>query len=119
MTKQERSAAKAINFGILYGMGQRNLARSSGLSQEEAKEFLARYFDLHPGIADYIEEMKRLAHKNEYVETLFGRRRYLPEINSGVGMLAAAAERAAARHCWCTEELLFQPHVREQTQRQQ
>ena len=95
VTKQERSAAKAINFGILYGMGQRNLARSSGLSQEEAKEFLARYFDLHPGIADYIEEMKRLAHKNEYVETLFGRRRYLPEINSGVGMLAAAAERMA------------------------
>lgn len=95
VTKAERSAAKAINFGILYGMGQRNLARSSGLSQEEARDFLDRYFALHPGISHYIDQIKQRAHKDEYVETLFGRRRYLPDINSGISMLVSAAERMA------------------------
>ncbi len=95
VTKEERYAAKAINFGILYGMGSRNLAKSSGLSKEEAKEFIARYFDLHPGIGDYIDQTKKRAHKDEYVETLFGRRRYFPDINSGIGMLVSAAERMA------------------------
>jgi DNA polymerase I len=93
--KHERHAAKAINFGILYGMGPRNLARSSGLSKEEAQGFIDKYFELHPGIANYIEEMKDKAHKDKYVETLFGRRRYLPEIDSGMQMLRAAAERMA------------------------
>ncbi|MBT4856597.1 DNA polymerase I [Candidatus Uhrbacteria bacterium] len=95
VTKEERSAAKGVNFGILYGMGSRNLAKSSGLSKEEAKIFIARYFDLHPGIANYIEETKKRAHEFEFVETLFGRRRHLPEINGGIGMLVAAAERMA------------------------
>ncbi|MFH1711773.1 MAG: DNA polymerase I [Patescibacteria group bacterium] len=95
VTKSERSAAKAINFGILYGMGARNLARSTGLSQEEAKDFIQRYFDVHPGIQQYIDETKIKAHEVEYVETLFGRRRYLPDINSGIQMLVAAAERMA------------------------
>lgn len=95
VTKEERSAAKAINFGILYGMGTRNLARSSGLSKEAAQIFLDRYFELHPGIANYIEETKANAHKKGYVETLFGRRRYLNEINSGIQQLRASAERMA------------------------
>jgi len=95
VTKHERHAAKSINFGILYGMGPRNLARSSGLSKEEAQSFIDKYFELHPGIQNYIDDMKAKAHDDEYVETLFGRRRYLPDVNSGMQMLRAAAERMA------------------------
>ncbi len=95
VTKDERRAAKAVNFGILYGMGVRNLARSTGLSQAEAKGFLDRYFEIHKGIVEYIELMKATAHKQGYVETLFGRRRYFPDIHSGMGQLVAASERMA------------------------
>jgi len=95
VSKAERSAAKAINFGILYGMGVRNLARSTGFSQTEAKDFIDRYFAVHPGISAYIETAKALAHERGYAETLFGRRRYLPEINSGIQQLVAGAERMA------------------------
>lgn len=95
VTKAERSAAKAINFGILYGMGPRNLARSTGFSQDEARAFLDKYFTLHPGIADYIDEMKVKARHDGFAETLFGRRRYLPDINSGIQQLVAGAERMA------------------------
>ncbi len=95
VTKDERRAAKAVNFGILYGMGVRNLARSTGLSQAEAKAFLDRYFTIHKGIVEYIELMKETAHTQGYVETLYGRRRYFPDINSGIGQLVAASERMA------------------------
>lgn len=95
VTKQQRYAAKAINFGILYGMGPRNLAKSTGFSREEAQAFLDTYFELHPGIRKYIDNTKKKAHENEYVETLFGRKRYLPDINGGIQMLVAAAERMA------------------------
>lgn len=95
VTKEQRYAAKAINFGILYGMGSRNLAKSTGFSQKEAKKFLETYFNIHPGIAAWIEKTKADAHKNEYAETLFGRRRYLPDINGNIPMLVAAAERMA------------------------
>ncbi|MFA6130775.1 MAG: DNA polymerase I [Patescibacteria group bacterium] len=95
ITKAERQAAKAINFGILYGMGPRHLARSTGFPMEKAKEFIDRYFELHPAIGTYIESMKKKAREDGYVETLFGRRRYLPDIDSGIQMLVAAAERMA------------------------
>lgn len=95
VTKEQRRAAKAINFGIIYGMGPRALAASTGLSFGEAQEFIERYLDLHHSVRDYLEETKTSAHKNEYVETMFGRRRYLPEISSGIHMLVAAAERMA------------------------
>jgi len=95
VTKEERYAAKAINFGILYGMGVRNLAKATGFSQEEAREFIQRYFDVYPGIQSYIDEAKTKAHHDGYVETLFGRRRYLPDIKSGIQMLIASAERMA------------------------
>jgi DNA polymerase I len=95
VTKDERSAAKAINFGILYGMGARNLAKSTGFSTDEAKGFIERYFELHPGVQSYIEKMKKKAVDDGYIETLFGRRRYLPDVNSGIPMLRAAAERMA------------------------
>ncbi|MBI2473827.1 DNA polymerase I [Candidatus Uhrbacteria bacterium] len=95
VTKDQRRAAKAINFGILYGMGPRSLSRSTGLTMNEAKRFIDRYFEIHHAIANYLNETKVKAHQDGYVETLFGRRRYLPEIHSGVPMLVASAERMA------------------------
>ncbi len=95
VTSDERRAAKGINFGILYGMGSRSLARNTGMKAEEAKGFIERYFGVHPGIQGYIDETKVKAHEDGYVETSFGRRRYLPGIDSGVGMLRAQAERMA------------------------
>lgn len=95
VTKAQRFAAKAVNFGILYGVGPRSLARNAGVSFDEAKDFIDRYFVAHPGIASYIDETKLRAHADEYVETMFGRRRYLSDINGGVPQLVAAAERMA------------------------
>jgi len=95
VTKDQRRAAKAINFGILYGMGPRSLARSTGFSTEEAKHFIDRYFEVHTSVRDYLDCIKEQAHEDGYVETHFGRRRYVPEIHSGVHMLVAQAERMA------------------------
>lgn len=95
VTKEQRRNAKAINFGILYGMGPRALSRSTSLSFSEAKVFIERYFEIHSALRAYMEETKNFAHENEYVETLFGRRRYFPEINSGVPQLVASSERMA------------------------
>ncbi|HCC83518.1 TPA: DNA polymerase I [Candidatus Uhrbacteria bacterium] len=95
VTKEQRYAAKAINFGILYGIGARALARSSKVSFEEAKGFIDLYFQAHPGIRGFIDAMKAKAHADEYVETLYGRRRYLPEINGNMPQLVAMAERMA------------------------
>ncbi|NQV90433.1 DNA polymerase I [Candidatus Uhrbacteria bacterium] len=95
VTKEQRRAAKAINFGVLYGMGPRALSKSTGLTMTEAKEFIERYFEIHSAIRTYLDETKAKAHSEGYVETLFGRRRYLPEIQSGVPMLVASAERMA------------------------
>lgn len=95
VTKDMRRAAKSINFGILYGMGAYGLARDSGISNEAAREYLEKYFTLHPAIAKYVVDTKEFARKNGYVETLFGRKRYLPDIQSGMAQVRAAAERAA------------------------
>ncbi len=95
VTSEQRRAAKAINFGILYGMGPRSLARSTGMGIDEAKGFIDRYFQIHHAIRTYLDETKLKAHTDGYVETLFGRRRYFPEINTGVQMLIAMAERMA------------------------
>jgi DNA polymerase-1 len=95
VTKEQRRAAKAINFGILYGMGPHSLSRSTNLSFSEAKIFIDRYFEIHHAIQTYLDETKTKAHADGFVETMFGRRRYFPEINSGVPMLVAAAERMA------------------------
>jgi DNA polymerase I len=98
VTKDQRRAAKAINFGIMYGMGPRSLSRSTGLSFSEAKEFIKKYFEIHTAVRDFMDETKVLARTQGYVETLFGRRRYFPEIDSGVPMLVASAERMAINH---------------------
>ncbi len=95
VTKDQRRAAKAVNFGILYGMGARNLAKSTGLTLQEAKQFIEKYFEIHHAIKDYIDETKTKAHTDGFVQTLFGRKRYFPEINSGVPVLIAQAERMA------------------------
>ncbi len=95
VTKEMRRAAKSINFGILYGMGAYGLSRDAKISHEQARDYLKRYFALHPAIEQYVEQTKQLARKQGYVETLFGRKRYLPDIQSGMQQVRAAAERAA------------------------
>jgi len=95
VTFEQRRAAKAINFGILYGMGANSLAASAGLSREEASGFIKRYLDVYKGLRAYMEQAKVQARTMGYVETLFGRKRYLPDINSGVPYLKAEAERMA------------------------
>jgi len=95
VTSEQRRQAKVINFGILYGMGANALARGTGMTLGEARTFIVKYFEVHPGIRSYMEETKLLAKSQGYVETLFGRRRYFPDIHSGIPQLAASAERMA------------------------
>ncbi len=93
-----RRRAKEVNFGIIYGLGPRGLAQRTGMSYDEALFFIERYFDIFSGLKEYLEEVIALAHRQEYVETLFGRRRYLPEINAEHQGLRAQAERMALNH---------------------
>ncbi|MBI4272764.1 DNA polymerase I [Candidatus Uhrbacteria bacterium] len=90
-----RRAAKEINFGILYGMGPHGLAASAGISFGEASQFIDQYFFAYPHIKEYIEKTIALARANGYSETIFGRRRYLPDLQSGMPQMRNAAERAA------------------------
>ena len=92
---QMRRKAKAINFGIIYGMGATSLAIATATTRDEAGRFIERYFEVFHVLRDYLEGLKEQARTVGYVETLFGRRRYLPEINSGVQQVRAAAERMA------------------------
>lgn len=95
ITKDQRRIAKAINFGLIFGQGPQGLAVAAGISFADAKKFIAAYFDVYRGIKTYMDETKALAHKLGYVETLFGRRRYFPEIQSMLPQLRAQAERMA------------------------
>jgi DNA polymerase I len=95
VTKAQRRNAKAINFGIMFGMGPKALSRSTGTTMTEAKEYIAKYFEIHSSVKNFIDKTKAKAHDDGYVETLFGRRRYFPEIESGIPMLIAQAERMA------------------------
>lgn len=95
VTPEMRQSAKAINFGIIYGMGPHSLAESTGVSFAEAKDFIAKYFEVFKDVKKFLDKTKALAHSLGYVETLLGRRRYLPEINSGIPMLRSSAERMA------------------------
>ena len=95
VTPQMRFAAKALNFGIIYGMGAQSFAESAGISKEKAKEFIIEYLNDFSGVAGYIKELQEEAKQKGYTTTLFGRRRYLPEINSPSPMLRAQAERIA------------------------
>ncbi len=95
VTHQMRRAAKAVNFGIIYGLGYVGLSQGEGITRQEAKEFIEKYFAIHTNIRKWLDNTKKLAHDQGYVATMFGRRRYFPEINSSNGMLAASAERQA------------------------
>ncbi len=91
----QRRAAKAINFGLIYGMGAFGLARQIGVSRSEAQDYIALYFSRYPGVHDYMERTRELARSQGYVETVFGRRLYLSEIQSRNANRRAGAERAA------------------------
>ncbi|MBI2625595.1 hypothetical protein HYW68_00900 [Candidatus Parcubacteria bacterium] len=98
VTPEQRREAKALNFGVLYGMGATGFAESAGIERQRAKEFIERYKEEFSGISVYMEAVKMQARQLGYVETLLGRRRYLPEILSPNHMLEAAAERMAINH---------------------
>ncbi len=93
--REHRSQAKAINFGLLYGMGAQRLARETGLTVPEAKKFIERYFEAFPGVRKWIDRTLEDARENGYVQTLFGRRRNLPELTSKNPRMAAMAENVA------------------------
>lgn len=95
VTKDIRRTAKEVNFGVLYGLGSLGLAQRTGLSRTEAKEFIEKYFTIYKKIKDYIEDSKKIAYQRGYAQTIFGRRRYLPDIHSSMPMLRSAAERMA------------------------
>jgi DNA polymerase-1 len=90
-----RRNAKAVNFGIIYGVSPHGLKQSTGMSYEEAREFIDKYFQVHTGIKKYTQEIIEVAKKVGYVDTLFGRRRYLPEITSSNFAVRGQAERMA------------------------
>lgn len=98
VTPAMRRAAKAVNFGILYGMGAQGLSAREGISLAEARAFIEKYFSLYKNIQRWIEKTKDEAKKRGYVETLFGRRRYLPDIHSNIPQIRSAAERMAVNH---------------------
>ncbi len=92
---EHRRAAKAINFGLIYGMGEFGLASNLGITRAAAKSYIDRYFMRYPGVADYMDRIRRQAREQGYVETVFGRRLYFPDLAGAKGPRAAAAERAA------------------------
>lgn len=98
VTPKMRYRAKALNFGIIYGIGPRAFAQSAEISTEEAKEFIQKYLDVFEDVALYMEETKNKAHRLGYTETMFGRKRFLPDLRSPNPMLRAYAERAAINH---------------------
>lgn len=98
VTHDMRRSAKEINFGVLYGMGAFGLASRTGITQHEAQDFINRYFEVFSGVRTYLDATIAAAKRDGYVETLFGRRRYLPEMQSGNYQVRAAAERMAVNH---------------------
>ena len=95
VSAEQRRKAKAINFGLIYGMSAFGLARQLHLGRNEAQDYIDRYFERYPGVQDYMDRTRASAREQGYVETLFGRRLYLPEINARNKMRAQAAERTA------------------------
>ncbi len=95
VSDEQRRSAKAINFGLIYGMSAFGLARQLRLGRNEAQAYIDRYFERYPGVRNYMDNIREQAAELGYVETLFGRRLYLPEIKSRNGMRRQAAERTA------------------------
>jgi len=95
VTPDMRRNAKTVNFGVVYGMSDYGLEQATNLSREEAAQFIALYFEKYPGVKEYLKATKERARKLGYVQTVMGRRRFLPEINSSNRMVREAAERMA------------------------
>lgn len=95
VSKEQRRRSKAVNFGLIYGMSAFGLAKQLGVSRQDAQSYIDLYFQRYPGVLDYMERTRIHAHEQGYVETLFGRRLYLPEINARNIMRQKAAERTA------------------------
>ena len=95
VSSDQRRSAKAINFGLIYGMSAFGLARQLGVERKVAQEYIDRYFERYPGVLRYMDNIRKQAHDDGYVETLFGRRLYLPEINARNKQMQQAAERTA------------------------
>ncbi|PXX88955.1 DNA polymerase I [Marinobacter vulgaris] len=91
----QRRSAKAINFGLIYGMSAFGLARQLDVGRGQAQEYIDRYFERYPGVLRYMDNIRKQAHDDGFVETLFGRRLYLPEINARNKQMQQAAERTA------------------------
>ncbi|QDO99919.1 DNA polymerase I [Thalassotalea sp. PS06] len=95
VTSDHRRSAKAINFGLIYGMSAFGLSKQLGIPRGRAQDYMDKYFERYPGVLTYMEDTRQLANEQGYVETLFGRRLFLPEIKSRNGARKKAAERAA------------------------
>ena len=95
VSSDQRRSAKAINFGLIYGMSAFGLARQLDVGRKVAQQYIDRYFERYPGVLQYMDNIRKQAHDDGYVETLFGRRLYLPEINARNKQLQQAAERTA------------------------
>jgi DNA polymerase I len=95
VSSEQRRYAKVINFGLIYGMSAFGLASQLGIERSAAQAYIERYFARYPGVANYMQSTRERAKQQGYVETVFGRRLWLPEINGGNGMRRQAAERAA------------------------
>ncbi|OZB05849.1 MAG: DNA polymerase I [Idiomarina sp. 34-48-12] len=95
VTSEQRRRAKAVNFGLIYGMSAFGLARQLDIPRQEAQDYMDKYFDRFPGVLKYMEDTRAQAKRDGYVETIYGRRLQLPEIKSQNGMRRKAAERAA------------------------
>lgn len=95
VTKQQRRDAKTVNFGIIYGVSPYGLAANTGMDVATAKNYIDKYFELYPSIKKYMRDVVSFAQKNGYVETLFGRKRMLPELESRIPAINQAAQRAA------------------------
>jgi DNA polymerase-1 len=95
VTADQRRSAKAINFGLIYGMSAFGLAKQLGIERGEAQTYVDRYFDRYPGVRRYMEETRAAAHREGFVSTVFGRRLYLPEINAKNPQRRQYAERSA------------------------
>ncbi|MBT8121306.1 MAG: DNA polymerase I, partial [Gammaproteobacteria bacterium] len=95
VTSDQRRSAKAINFGLIYGMSAFGLAKQLGIARGAAQEYIDRYFERYPGVHDYMEATREQAREQGYVETVFGRRLYLPDIKARNAQQRQAAERTA------------------------
>ena len=95
VNREQRRSAKAVNFGLSYGMSAFGLARQLGISREAAKDYIDRYFSRYPGVKEYMQRTRQQAHQQAYVSTLLGRRLHLAHINSSDSLQRRASERAA------------------------